>query len=57
MLFDWCSEIGVKELTVYAFSVQNFNRPKMEFDYLMKIFNEEFGRLFKAGISSKAERV
>ena len=44
-LFDWCSEIGVKELTVYAFSVQNFNRPKMEFDYLMKIFNEEFGRL------------
>ena len=44
-LFDWCSEIGVKELTVYAFSVQNFNRPKMEFDYLMKIFNEEFNRL------------
>ena len=45
MLFDWCSEIGVKELTVYAFSVQNFNRPKMEFDYLMKVFNEEFDRL------------
>lgn len=44
-LFDWCSEIGVKELTVYAFSIQNFNRPKREFNYLMKIFNEEFGRL------------
>ena len=44
-LFDWCSELNIKELTVYAFSIQNFNRPKMEFDYLMKIFNEEFERL------------
>ena len=44
-LFDWSRELGIKELTVYAFSVQNFNRPKMEFDYLMKIFNEEFERL------------
>ena len=44
-LFDWCNEIGIKELTVYAFSVQNFNRPKTEFDHLMKIFNEEFERL------------
>ena len=44
-LFDWSREIGIKELTVYAFSIQNFNRPKKEFDYLMKIFNEEFDRL------------
>ena len=44
-LFEWCREIGVKEVTLYAFSIQNFNRPKKEFDYLMKIFNEEFERL------------
>ena len=46
-LFDWCRGVGIKELTVYAFSIQNFNRPKMEFDYLMKIFNEEFERLLE----------
>lgn len=34
----WSQELEIKELTVYSFSIQNFNRPKMEFDYLMKIF-------------------
>lgn len=44
-LFDWCKEIGIKELTLYTFSVENFNRPKEEFDYLMEIFRKEFERL------------
>ncbi|MBI2580876.1 di-trans,poly-cis-decaprenylcistransferase [Candidatus Woesearchaeota archaeon] len=39
-LLDWCSELGIKELTLYAFSVDNFNRPKEEFDYIMKLFRE-----------------
>ncbi|MBI5881104.1 di-trans,poly-cis-decaprenylcistransferase [archaeon] len=41
-LFSWCKELGIKELTLYAFSMQNFNRPKQEFDYLMKLFLEFF---------------
>jgi tritrans,polycis-undecaprenyl-diphosphate synthase [geranylgeranyl-diphosphate specific] len=41
-IFKWCREVGVRELTLYAFSMQNFNRPKEEFDYLMKIFKEMF---------------
>jgi tritrans,polycis-undecaprenyl-diphosphate synthase [geranylgeranyl-diphosphate specific] len=41
-LFGWCRETGIKELTLYAFSMQNFNRPKQEFDYLMKLFRETF---------------
>ncbi|MBW2969356.1 di-trans,poly-cis-decaprenylcistransferase [Candidatus Woesearchaeota archaeon] len=44
-LFEWCKEIGIKELTLYTFSVQNFNRPKNEFDYLMNLFNETFTEL------------
>ncbi len=44
-LFDWAKELGIKELTLYCFSVENFNRPKEEFDFLMKIFNDEFGKL------------
>lgn len=44
-LFDWCKELGIKELTLYSFSVENFNRPKQEFDYLMEIFKKEFTRL------------
>jgi len=44
-IFEWCKEIGIKELTLYTFSVQNFNRPKNEFDYLMNLFNETFTEL------------
>jgi len=39
-LLDWCKEFNIKELTIYAFSVQNFNRPKQEFEYLMKLFTK-----------------
>jgi len=42
---DWCRELGVQEVTAYTFSVQNFNRPKEEFDYLMKVFENEFAAL------------
>ena len=46
-LLDWCKEYGIKELTLYAFSMQNFNRPKIEFDYLMKLFIDAAKRLLE----------
>lgn len=30
-----CRKIGIKELTVFAFSTENWNRPQKEIDYLM----------------------
>jgi tritrans,polycis-undecaprenyl-diphosphate synthase [geranylgeranyl-diphosphate specific] len=27
-LLEWAAELGVQELTLYAWSVENFNRPK-----------------------------
>jgi tritrans,polycis-undecaprenyl-diphosphate synthase [geranylgeranyl-diphosphate specific] len=44
-LLDWNKELGVKELTLYAFSIQNFDRPKEEFGFLIDIFKKEFSRL------------
>ncbi len=41
-LFEWCKEYDIKELTLYAFSVENFDRPKNEFNYLMDLFRKEF---------------
>jgi len=32
-----CAKIGIKHLTLYAFSTENWNRPKLEVDTLMKI--------------------
>ncbi|MCX7705400.1 MAG: undecaprenyl diphosphate synthase family protein, partial [bacterium] len=31
----FCDEIGIKYLTVYAFSTENWKRPKTEVDALM----------------------
>lgn len=36
----YCSDIGIKYLTLYAFSTENWNRPKQEVDMLMKYFKE-----------------
>lgn len=44
-LFEWCKEFDIKEMTLYCFSVENFNRPKEEFEYLMNIFRKEFDNL------------
>ena len=32
-----CTELGVKNLTLFAFSTENWNRPKFEIDLLMKL--------------------
>lgn len=46
----YCEKIGVKFLTVYAFSTENWNRQKEEVDYLMRLFTKyvrSFDRKFK----------
>ena len=32
-----CAELGIKHLTLYAFSTENWNRPKLEVDTLMRL--------------------
>ncbi|MBI2652722.1 di-trans,poly-cis-decaprenylcistransferase [Candidatus Woesearchaeota archaeon] len=44
-LFKWCQELGVKELTLYSFSTENFRRTKKEIDYLFDLFRKEFGKI------------
>lgn len=36
----YCNQIGIEYLTVYAFSTENWKRPKAEVDALMKLFKE-----------------
>src|SRR3989344_5752329 len=46
-LLEWCREFKIKELTLYTFSIENFDRPKEEFDMLMKLFEKEGEALLK----------
>lgn len=41
-LLNWCIELGIKELTLYSFSTENFRRAKTEKDFLFNIFKREF---------------
>lgn len=55
---EWCRKRGVKILTIYVFSVENWNRSKIEVAYLMKLFGKALGKknindLLKKGIKIK----
>ena len=44
-LLTWCLELGIKEVTLYSFSTENFRRTKTEIDFLFKIFEREFNNM------------
>ena len=35
-----CNNIGIKYLTLYAFSTENWNRPKLEIEFLMRLLEK-----------------
>lgn len=44
-VLDWCSELGIKTITAYAFSTENFDRPKDEVEKLFDLFEEYFNKV------------
>ena len=44
-VLSWCRDLCIKEVTVYAFSIENFKRRKAEVDGLMKLAEEKFNQL------------
>lgn len=44
-VIEWCYEIGVKQLTLYAFSTENFQRSEEEVGGLFNLINEKFLKL------------
>ncbi len=51
-----CVRYGVKYLTVYAFSTENWARPQPEVDFLMKLFVELFDK-YDAELAEEGIRV
>ncbi len=37
---EYCADVGIEYVTFYAFSTENWNRPKSEVNALMKLFKE-----------------
>ncbi len=44
-VLEWCLEVGVRILTVYAFSTENLRRATEEVQHLMHLFAENFRRV------------
>ena len=40
-IVHYCNKIGLKYLTVYAFSTENWKRPKFEVDFLINLFKNQ----------------
>ena len=43
----WCDEFGIREVTLYAFSMQNFNRSEQEKKYLFRLFDDYITKSIK----------
>jgi len=44
-ILKYCFELGIKIITLYAFSTENFNRPKEEVEKIMEIAKRKFQEL------------
>jgi tritrans,polycis-undecaprenyl-diphosphate synthase [geranylgeranyl-diphosphate specific] len=42
---EWCLGLGIKTVTLYVFSTENFARPKEEVDKILKIIEDEARKL------------
>jgi len=48
-LLEWCRKIGIKSITIYAFSTENFNRSKEEVDVITDILKENIKEALNGG--------
>ena len=46
---EWCLELGIKELTVFALSTDNLKRSQVEVDTLMRLAKDSFAKVAEKG--------
>ncbi|CAB3406080.1 unnamed protein product [Caenorhabditis bovis] len=56
-VLDWCNRFGIKEITVYAFSIENFKRSEEEVSGLMRLAEEKFQKLLNDNEKLEEKRI
>ena len=51
----WCRDLGIRELTLYAFSTENFDRPAAERDHLFDLLAEKLREFANAPETTEHE--
>ncbi|MBS7606312.1 MAG: polyprenyl diphosphate synthase [Candidatus Bathyarchaeia archaeon] len=47
-VLKWCLDLNVKSITLYAFSTENFQRPREEVEKLMQLFKEKLKEVLES---------
>lgn len=45
-LLEWASDLGIKEMTLYTLSSENFNRQEKEVNFLFRLFEKKFEEFY-----------
>jgi len=56
-LVDWCKKRNIKVLTCFAFSTENWKRPKKEIDFLMRLIASLFEKDALQRLKNKGVRI
>jgi tritrans,polycis-undecaprenyl-diphosphate synthase [geranylgeranyl-diphosphate specific] len=54
-VLDWCFDAGIKVVTIYAFSTENFARKKKEVHHIMEIAQERFETVARSEVVHRHE--
>ena len=46
---EWCLNLGIKEMTVFALSIDNLKRSEVEVNTLMKLCRDSFAKMAENG--------
>lgn len=49
-IIQWCIDLGVRVISVYAFSIDNFKRPAGEVEDLMQLATDKFEELLHVSV-------
>ena len=49
-VLDWCFDAGIKVVTIYAFSTENFDRSEDEVDHIMELAQDRFERVAQSEV-------
>lgn len=47
---EWCLDMGIKTVTLYGFSTENFNRSEKEVEELMNIYEENLAEILRSEV-------